>query len=81
MVTISLENVQFLLPIKHRAIVEIIGKVINIYNVKIEIQVEIYIEDVNSKLKAATSIFTFAAINNAYKPIAIENKNHWKVLK
>lgn len=73
MVTVSAEKVQFLLPIKTGTIVEIIGRVIKVRNVKIEIQVEIYIEDIYSKnrQKAITALFTFAAIDNENKPIPL----------
>lgn len=49
MVTVSVEKVQFLIPMKSGTIAEIIGKVIKVGNVKIEIQVEIYIEEMYSE--------------------------------
>lgn len=75
MVTVSAEKVQFLLPIKSGTIAEINGKVIKVRNVKIEIQVEIYIEDMYSdnRQKAVDAMFTFAAINNENKPVPIIN--------
>jgi len=78
MVTVSVEKVQFLLPIKSGTIVEIIGKVIKVKNVKIEIEVEIYIEDMytDNRQKAVDALFTFAAINDENKPIPIDNKKY-----
>jgi len=76
MITVSSEKVQFLLPIKSGTIAEIIGKVTKVKNVKIEIQVEIYIEDMYSdnRQKAVDALFTFAAINDENKPIPINIK-------
>ncbi|NQU80499.1 MAG: acyl-CoA thioesterase [Bacteroidetes bacterium] len=75
MVTVSSEKVQFLLPMKSGTIAEIIGKVVKTRNVKVEVQVEIYIEDMYSdnRQKAVDALFTFAAINYENKPIPIES--------
>ncbi len=76
MVTVSSEKVQFLLPIKSGTIAEIIGKVVKTKNVKIEIHVDIYIEDMysNYRQKAVDALFTFAAIDNENKPIPFNLK-------
>jgi len=73
MVTVSVTNIQFLLPIKSGTIIEIKGNVVKTRNVKLEIQVEIFVEDMyfNEKHKAVNALFTFAAINNDNKPIPI----------
>jgi acyl-CoA hydrolase len=78
MVTVSSEKVQFLLPMKSGTIAEIIGKVTKVKNVKIEIRVEIYIEDMytDNRQKAVDALFTFAAINDENKPIPIDNKKY-----
>lgn len=78
MVTVSSEKVQFLLPMKSGTIAEIIGKVTKVKNVKIEIQVEIYIEDMytDNRQKAVDALFTFAAINDENKPIPINIKEY-----
>ncbi len=77
-VTVSAEKVQFLLPMKSGTIAEIIGKVTKVKNVKIEIQVEIYIDDMYSdnRQKAVDALFTFAAINDENKPIPINTKEY-----
>ncbi|HPS46417.1 MAG TPA: hotdog domain-containing protein [Bacteroidales bacterium] len=76
MVTVSSERVQFLLPMKSGTIAEIIGKVTKVKTLKIEILVEIYIDDMyaENRQKAVVAIFTFAAINDENKPIPINMK-------
>ena len=73
MVTVSADNINFLLPVKAGSIVEIIGKVHRIKSVKIEIKVEIYIEEMYSDIrqKAVEALFTFAAINEFNNPTRI----------
>lgn len=73
MVTVSSEKVQFLLPAKPGMIAEVTGKVFKLRNIKLEIQVEIYIEDMYSdqRQKAVEGFFTFVAINNENNPIGI----------
>lgn len=77
MVTVSVEKVQFLKPMKSGTIAEIIGKVIKVGNVKIEIQVEIYTEEMYSekRQKVVNALFTFAAIDNSNKPIPLNIKD------
>jgi acyl-CoA hydrolase len=78
MVTVSSDKIQFLLPVKSGSIAEIIGKVFKTKNATIEVQVEIYIEEMYSdnKEKAVNGLFTFAAIDNENKPIPIDFKKH-----
>lgn len=78
MVTVSSEKVQFLLPMKSGTIAEIIGKITKVKSVKIEIQVEVYIEDMytDNRQKAVDALFTFAAINDENKPIPINIKEY-----
>ncbi len=73
MVTVSADNIQFIIPIKAGTIVEIIGRVHKVKNVKIEILVEIYVEDMYSDVrqKAVEASFTFAAINEFNNPTRI----------
>lgn len=74
MVTISTDKMQFKNAIKSGTIAEIIGKVIKVGNLKLDIQVEIWIEEMFSdiRFKAVNAIFTFAAIDINHKPIKIE---------
>jgi acyl-CoA hydrolase len=73
MVTVCTDKIKFLQPIKSGSIVEIVGKVIKISAVKIDVLVEIYMEEMfdEKRLKAISGVFTFAAVNNKNKPIAI----------
>jgi len=73
MVTVCTDKIKFLQPIKPGSIVEIVGKVIKVSAVKIDVLVEIYMEEMfdEKRLKAISGVFTFAAVNNKNKPIAI----------
>ena len=74
MVTISTDKMQFKNAIKSGTIAEIIGKVIKVGNLKLDIRVEIWVEEMFSdiRFKAVNAIFTFAAIDSNHKPIKIE---------
>lgn len=73
MVTISTDKMQFKNAIKSGTIAEIIGKVIKVGNLKIDILVEIWVEEMFSdkRIKAVNAIFTFAAIDSEHKPIKL----------
>ena len=73
LVTISTDKVQFKNAIKSGTIAEIIGKVVRVSTFKIDIQVEIYVEEMFSdgRIKAVNAIFTFAAIDENHKPIRL----------
>ncbi len=74
MVTVSVEKVNFQLPIYVGTIIEIIGIVSNVKKAKIEVQVEIHVEEMytDHRQKAVDALFTFAAVDNNHKPIRIE---------
>jgi acyl-CoA hydrolase len=74
MVTISSEKIEFIQAINCGSIVEIIGKVVKVGSVRIEIKVEIFIEnlDNDNREKAVDAIFTFAAIDGNHNPIRID---------
>jgi len=78
MVTVSCDKIQFLSPIKSGTIAEIIGKITQVKNVTIEIQVEIFLEDKYSdeRKKVVEALFTFAAVNEKNKPVRIDNKEY-----
>lgn len=73
MVTISVQNTEFLLPLKSGMIAEIKGKVIQAGHVRLEVQVEIFAEEIDSGTvqKAAHSSFIFAAIDDCHKAIRL----------
>lgn len=75
-VTVSVDNLKFKKAIKPGEMVEIIGKVSKVGRVKLEILVEIFIENTDSDLreKAVEASFTFAAINSMNMPVLID----WK---
>jgi acyl-CoA hydrolase len=69
-VTVSAENIRFICPVKSDSIVEIKGSVSKIGRVKLEIRVEVTMEDMYSenKEKAIEAIFVFAAVSENQKP-------------
>lgn len=73
-VTFSVDKLKFMKAIKPGEMVEVIGKVVKTGNVKIEILVEIFVEQPNSDLreKAVEATFTFAAIDGDDKPVLID---------
>ena len=76
MVTISTDKIKFKHAIKPGTIAEIIGKVVGISNFKLDIEVEIWVENMHSydRLKAVDAVFTFAAINEKGKLVPIKDK-------
>jgi acyl-CoA hydrolase len=72
-VTVSVDNLKFKKAIKPGEMVEIIGRVIKVGRVKIEIQVEIFVEKSDSDRReiAVAASFTFATIDDDGKPTAI----------
>lgn len=73
MVTVSTDKIKFLKPVKSGTIVEVVGKIVNVGTVKIDVLVDIYMEEMydDCRQKVITGQFTFAALNNENKPIAI----------
>jgi acyl-CoA hydrolase len=76
MVTVAAEKIQFLFPIEAGAIVEVVGKVEKVGSVKIIIQVEILAQDMITGIitTATRAMFTFATVDEANRPIPIEEK-------
>jgi uncharacterized protein (TIGR00369 family) len=73
MVTVSSSKIDFTKPIPADTIIEIIGKVIRLGNTSLDVEVEIYKEEMyqESRELAITGIFTFVAIGKNKKPISI----------
>jgi acyl-CoA hydrolase len=73
MVTVSVDNVNFRKIINQGTMLEIIGKVTKVGNVKIGISIEVLTESIeNDKRETAMdAVFTFAAINKDNKPVCI----------
>lgn len=72
-VTVSSDKINFRHAVPYGCIVEIIGKVIEIGLVKIEVKVEIYLEQMfaEGRKKVIEGKFTFAAIDDNNKPVKI----------
>ncbi|MGE4289902.1 MAG: acyl-CoA thioesterase [Salinivirgaceae bacterium] len=70
MVTVSVDSVRFLKPIQQGMIVELISKVVHAGKVKLEVQVDIFSEEMCSenREKSGEAKFTFAATNAQNRP-------------
>ncbi len=73
MVTVSSDRIDFTRPIPAGTIVELIGKITNIGNTSLKVQVEIFVEQMYSenREKAVTGQFTFVAIDDNKLPVQI----------
>ena len=73
MVTISSDKIDFKKPIPAGTIIELIGKVVKVGNTSLQVQVEIFVEQMysNTREKAITGDFTFVAIDENKKPVKI----------
>jgi len=69
-VTVSAEKIRFICPVKSDSIVEIKGSVSKIGKVKLEIKVEVTMEDMFSEKreKAIEAVFVFVAVSENQKP-------------
>jgi acyl-CoA hydrolase len=72
-VTVSSDKIDFTKPIPAGTIIELIGKVVKVGNTSLQVQVEIFIEQMYSdhREKAIRGNFTFVAIDENKKPIKI----------
>lgn len=73
MVTVSVENVEFLKPILPGNIIEIVGRLVNVGCVKVQVDVEVWLSENNSVENniCAKGIFFFSALNEEGKPVRI----------
>jgi acyl-CoA hydrolase len=73
-VTVSSDRINFNKPIPAGTIIELIGRVSNVGNTSLSVQVEIYIEEMysDSREQAVTGNFTFVAIDNQKRPVKID---------
>ncbi len=73
MVTVSVEKVNFILPVYSGMIVELIGAIKKAGSVKLKVQIEMYVEDMhsNSRQKAMNALFTFVAVDDNHKPVPL----------
>jgi acyl-CoA hydrolase len=72
-VTVSTDKIDFNQPIPQGSIVELVARVDKVGNSSCVVKVEIFMEDMYSyeRSKAVTGYFTFVAIGDDKKPIAI----------
>lgn len=73
-VTVSSDKIDFTKAIPAGTIIELIGKVVKVGNTSLQVQVEIFIEQMYSdhREKAIKGSFTFVAIDENKKPTKIE---------
>jgi acyl-CoA hydrolase len=72
-VTVSSDKIDFKKPIPAGTIAELVGRVVKVGNTSLQVEVEIFIEEMYStkKEKAITGIFTFVALNKHKQPIKV----------
>jgi acyl-CoA hydrolase len=72
-VTVSSDKIDFTKAIPAGTIIELIGKVVKVGNTSLQVQVEIFIEQMysNHREKAIKGSFTFVAIDENKKPTKI----------
>ncbi len=73
MVTVNSDRIDFNRPIPAGTIIELVGKVTYLGNTSLKVKVKIYIEEMYSDVReeAISGEFTFVAIDENKKPIAI----------
>lgn len=73
-VTVSSDRIDFTKPIPAGTIIELVGKVSMVGNTSLKVRVEVFIEQMYSQErdKAISGEFTFVAINDQKKPVAID---------
>lgn len=75
MVTVSSDRIDFKQPIPAGTIIELVGKVVKVGKTSVQVQVEIYIEQMYSenRQKAITGIFTMVAVGEDKKAIPVKS--------
>lgn len=73
MVTINTSSIDFLEPIPAGTIIELIAHVIHVGTTSVQIQVDIYLEEMynRKRFKAIDGVFTFVAIDEEKRPVNI----------
>ena len=72
-VTVSTEKIDFTMPIPQGTIVELVAQVDHVGKSSCKVRVDIFMEDMysDSRLKAVSGRFTFVAVDDNKKPIAM----------
>jgi acyl-CoA hydrolase len=75
MITVKIGNVRFLKPILPNTILEIVGKIVKVGNVKLFINVEVFSEDMysQSRERMMEAEFVFASCNDELVPIPLKH--------
>jgi acyl-CoA hydrolase len=73
MVTASSDRIDFNQPIPAGTIIELVGSVVNVGNKNLQVQVDVFAEEMYSlaRKKAISGLFTFVAVDHEKKPIPI----------
>ena len=75
-VTVSSDRIDFTHPIPAGTIIELVGKVVEVGNTSMKVQVEIYVEQMyeQGREKAVSGRFTFVALDEQNKPTKVLSK-------
>lgn len=73
LVTVSSDRIDFKHAIPAGSIVELVGRVIKVGNTSLKVEVSVYVESMYSdgREKAISGVFSFVAIGEDKKPIAV----------
>ena len=73
LVTVSTDRIDFKHAIDAGSIVELIARVIKVGNTSLQVEVEVYVEDMysESREKAISGVFSFVAVGEDKKPIRV----------
>jgi acyl-CoA hydrolase len=73
MVTVSSGKIDFNQPIPADTIIELVGKVVRIGKTSLDVEVEIFVEEmyVDTRKQAIKGIFTFVALDENKKPVSV----------
>ncbi|MDQ6479759.1 acyl-CoA thioesterase [Dyadobacter sp. LHD-138] len=75
-VTVSSDRIDFTHPIPAGTIIELVGKVVEVGNTSMKVQVEIFVEQMyeQGREKAVSGRFTFVALDEQNKPTKVLSK-------
>jgi len=73
MVTVSSDRIDFTRPIPAGTIIELVGKVVKVGRTSVQVEVEIFIEQMyeDHREKAITGMFTMVAVGEDKQPIPV----------
>lgn len=77
MVTVSSDRIDFNIPIPSGTIIELVGRVTKMGHTSLQIQVDIFMEEMHSdkRIKAISGEFVFVAVGEDKKPVRIDISN------